>query len=210
MTMLRFAKTHGAVLASAALAALALGAAHAAAESRGLSDYSNCGIKLGTSVAQIRAAEPNAIWDRRDDPVLKREMPVAILGRDRNDLPTDQKRMMHIYFADMSDSGVAYRVSCQMILVDDDLARGLGELRAIVGRFGAPVETYDVDRPISFALPQRTGGPGYPIEYYWGGTRADIRANAQKPMLLVQVVGDGMDRDLFNFHFHLIDPRLRP
>lgn len=208
--MWRFKQADGLVrAATAALAALVLGAAPAGAQSRGLADYSNCGVKLGTSIAQLKSAEPNARWDRRYDLPMKREMPVAILGRDRNDLPADQKRMMHIFFADKSDGSVTYRVSCHRILVDDELAQGLDELRGIVDKFGPPVEAYSGDRPISFALPARTG-VGFPIEYYWGGTRAELRAHVSKPMLLVRVVGDGMDRDLFHFHFHLIDGRLRP
>ncbi|HEU0223243.1 MAG TPA: hypothetical protein VFR34_13670, partial [Paracoccaceae bacterium] len=91
-------------LVSMQCAALALGLAPAAAQSSGLADYSNCGVKLGTSAAQLKAAEPNAIWDRREDPALKQAVPVAILGRDRGDRPIDEKRMMRIYFAGQADA----------------------------------------------------------------------------------------------------------
>lgn len=196
-------------LASIQLAALALGLAPAAAQSRGLADYPNCGIKLGTSVAQLKAAEPNAIWDRRDDPALKQTVPVAILGHGRGDRPADPKRMMEVHFAGQADAGIAYRIACRKKLVDDEIDQGVGEIRSIAERFGPPADAYNGDRPVPFALPARTGA-AFPIEYYWGGTRAEFRAHARKPMLLVQVWKDGMDRDVFDIRFHLIDGRQRP
>ncbi len=196
-------------LAALQLAVLPLGLAPAAAQSRGLSEYVNCGVKLGTSVAQLRAAEPSAIWDRRDDPALKQTVPVAILGRDRGDQQSDAKRMMEIHFAGQAGAGVAYRISCRKRLVDEEIERGIEEIRAIAGRLDPPVEAYNGERPIPFALPARTG-VAFPIEYYWGGTRAEFRANARKPMLPVQVWKDGMDRDVFDIRFHLADGRLRP
>lgn len=196
-------------LASIQVAVLALGLAPAAAESRGLSACAICGVRLGTSVAQLKAAEPSAIWERRDDPALKQTVPVAILGRNRGDRPTDAKRMMQIYFAGPGDAGVAYRVVCRKSHVDDEIDRGVDEISAIARSFGPPVEAYNGDRPVPFALPARAG-VAFPVEYYWGGTRAEFRANAAKPMLLVQVWKDGMDRDVFDIRFHLADGRLRP
>ena len=196
--MMRFTQAHG-----AAFVALALWAAPAAAESRGISDYANCGVRLGTSVAQLKAAEPSAIWDRRDDPALKQTVSVAILGGN------DAKRMMEIRFAGQADAGVAYRISCRKSLVDGEIDQGTDEIRAIAARFGPPVEAYNGDRPIPFVAPARTG-VAFPIEYYWGGTRAEFRANARKPMLLIEVWKDGMDRDVFDIRFHLADGRLRP
>lgn len=196
-------------LAPIPLALVALGIPTAAAESRGLAEYANCGIRLGTSVAQLKTAEPTAIWDRRDDPALKRTVPVAILGRDRGGRPIDAKRMMQIHFAGQGDAGIAYRIACHKSLVDDEIDRGVDEIRAIAGRFGPPVETYHGDRRVPFATPARTG-VAFPIEYYWGGTRAEYRGNAGKPMLLVQVWKDGMDRDVFDIRVHLADGRLQP
>lgn len=196
-------------LASIQVAVLALGLAPAAAESRGLSDYTNCGVRLGTSVAQLKAAEPSAIWHRREDPASKQSVPVAILGHGRGDRPADPKRMMEIHFAGPGDAGVAYRIACRKRFVDDEIDRGVDEIRKIARSFGPPVEAYNGDRPVPFALPARTG-VAFPVEYYWGGTRAEFRANAAKPMLLVQVWKDGMDRDVFDIRLHLADGRLRP
>lgn len=207
--MQRLGSAHQTLGALAALAIVVSSAAPAAAQWPGLADYSNCGVKLGTTVARLKAAEPNAIWDRRFDQAAQRNVPVAILGRDRNDRPADPKRMMRIYFAGEVDGGAAYRVSCRRTLVDGELARGIDELRAIVDRFGPPVESYNGERPAPFALPQR-GGVAFPLAYHWGGTRAELRAHAAKAMLLVEVAADGMDRDLFHFHFHLVDGRVRP
>ncbi len=195
--------------ASIQIAVLAIGLAPAAAESRGLADYANCGIKLGTSIAQLRAAEPNAIWDRREDHATKQTVTVAILGHGRGDRPADPKRMMEIRFAGQAGSGAAFRISCRKSLVDGEIDQGVDEIRAIAARFGPPVEAYNGDRPIPFAAPARSG-VAFPLEYYWGGTRAEFRANARKPMLLVQVFKDGMDRDVFDIRFDLADGRLRP
>jgi hypothetical protein len=62
----------------AAFAAFAPWASPAAAESRGSSDDANRGVEPGTGAGQPKGAEPNADRDRRDDPVMKREMPRRI------------------------------------------------------------------------------------------------------------------------------------
>ena len=196
-------------LVSIQIAVLALGLASAAAESRGLSDFANCGIILGTSVAQLRAAEPSAVWEQREDPALKQTVPVAILGRARGDRPADAKHSIQIYFAGQADAGAAYRISCRKNFVDSEIDRGVDEIRSIAFRFGPPVESYSAGRPIPFAAPARAGA-AFPVEYYWGGTRAEFRANARKPMLLVQVWKDGMDRDVLDIRFDLADGGLRP